>query len=140
MTDARPLPTFGTILAFACELESGCAARFRELAAVTGPRAAAFARLRDDAARRAAQVERMRRENVNEMILERIEGVAGFDWQALLSAGRHTELEQQCAAFYVDAADKGASVLAEVAGRFRRLAQGNRDHQIWLAEAPAERT
>lgn len=75
-------------------------------------------------ARRVQAIERLRRENVNEMILEPLEGVTSVD---LAAAPDAAAFEERLAAFYEQAALAAAPVLAEVGSRFRQLAKQNRE-------------
>lgn len=128
------LGTFGAILRFAMELEQR-AGDFYEQA--TG---ATFHDLARGSRKRLSRLERARREMVSEMILESITGLEGdaynvdLDPQAdeveLLRQARI--LEQTCARFYQDAADK--MPIREVIRLFQRLARESQKRNAQLME------
>jgi len=129
------LNTFGALLKFALELEEA-AARFYEGAA----KAAGDEVLRNALAARAAsakkntqRLERVRREQVNEMLLESIEGLRESDYRAGEDASpgaadddlaaSAAALEAACERFYRDAAERLS--IPEVVRSFRRLADAH---------------
>jgi hypothetical protein len=93
------LNTFGAILTFAIEMEGQIAAYYRALGS---PRVA-------DADKRRTTLERVRRENVTEIKLEPIEGLAEADYVLNLAdsspAGQQA-VEATAARFYADTAPK----------------------------------
>lgn len=138
------LGNFGSILAFAAELEQGDQAFYAGLAAAPGLAglAAIFTRLAADAAKNVDAVLRARRENVTEMILEPVEGFcrdpfrcqrgdcAGLDRAQALAAAR--EAEQKAAEFYRQAAEK-LMAMPELARALKNLAKKRQKHLDELA-------
>jgi hypothetical protein len=122
----RELSTFGAILRYAIELEDGAAALYERAATAasegtTGPALAALAKAHR---KRQRDCERMRREQVTEMILEPIYGLQEDDWRVdmtLASGAASAERERRLGAFYAQAATKVS--VPEVARYLRRLAQ-----------------
>jgi rubrerythrin len=134
-----PLENFGSILNFAEELES----RDREFytAAATNPQCASlqtlFSELAADAERNVVTVERLRRENVTEMILEPVQDFKRADFcedcekapalsaaQALETA---TRLEARADRYYSEAAEK-LKVLTEVSRTLKTLGKIRKTH------------
>jgi len=123
-----PLPNFGAILTFAEELERQAAAFYRAWG--QGPSRDLADGLARESDKNIKNVERIRRENVSEMILEPIVGFTRAPYAtppaeqaALDDAGRLTaarDMEEKAAAFYRDAAEK-LSALPEVARLLARL-------------------
>ena len=125
------LGTFGAILGFALALEERAAAFYDAAAQATGDDA--YRQLARSARKRMARVERARREGVNEMILEPIEGLDGDSYAlgpAVLGAvddssaasweARAARLAAEAARFYRDA---GAKLpIRQVVRLFDRLA------------------
>lgn len=139
-----PLGNFGSILAFAAELEQADQAFYAALAqapAMAG-QAAVFARFAADEAKNVEAVLRARRENVTEMILEPIEGFvrapfvcqrgdcATLDQAQAIAAAR--EAEEKAAAFYSQAAEKLAA-MPELARALKNLAKKRQKHLDELA-------
>jgi hypothetical protein len=113
-----PLENFGSILNFAEELESQDQS-FYELAArnpACGAIAAALSQLAAEAAKNVKTVQRIRRENVTEMILEPVQGLAraafceACEGASVLSApevaAAAKRLEARAARYYAEAAEK----------------------------------
>jgi len=129
-----PLTNFGSILAFAAELEETDQAFYAGLAASPGLAglAGVFTRLAADAAKNREAVLRARRENVTEMILEPVAGFfrapflrrrgdgAALDPAQALAAAR--EAEEKAAEFYRQAAAK-LMAMPELARALRNLAK-----------------
>lgn len=132
------LTSFGTLLKFALALEETAA----ELARAAGAddRCAPW---RDHLAgcagkhdRRAKQLERLRRERLNEVVLQRIEGLNGADYAPTIDTSKEKSAEQMIAEivgvedavarFYDDAADIAANVLGGVTKTFKKLARESR--------------
>lgn len=129
-----PLETYGAVLGFAETLENEDQVFYAALAANPACRDAAQAYLERERRSRknVQQIQRVRRENVTEMILERIEGLhrqnyappAG-DPQALAAETARQAAkarERRANAFYHDAAARLAA-LPEVARALKQLAQ-----------------
>lgn len=129
-----PLTSFGSILTFAEDLEKQAMAFYSDLAANT-----AAGRFSDPAARFAKEgkknislVQRTRRENVTEMILEPIQGFERApyseeikDAKALDEAGAEKEIqaiENRYISYYKDAAVK-IKALPEVSNALKMLAK-----------------
>jgi hypothetical protein len=134
---AKELGTFGAIMGFALELE-GQAAAFYE-AAARESLAARFDELAAGARKRQKRLERVRRENVSEMILESITGLEEATYRVELDpeadeGGLRQQaiaLEKATQRFYLDA---GAKLpLKDVTRIFKRLARENGRHAAELA-------
>lgn len=120
------LGTFGAILRFAIKVEQEAAAYYEQLVQESLDTAAqeTVSALAQAHRKRQQTVERMRREQVTEMILEPIYGLQEEDWLLDLQRGKQQEAaraENLIAAFYTAAADKVS--IPEVARGFRRLAR-----------------
>jgi len=106
------LATFGAIMSYALDLETRTVAFYE--AAARGDLEQPFNSMLKNARKRATRVERMRREMVNEMILEPIAGMDGDDYffQPSLDGGEEQLLDQALILanatyqFYSDAAQK----------------------------------
>jgi len=139
-----PLQNFGSILNFAEELES---LDRQFYAAASGNPACAgykalFAELEAEAARNVATAQRIRRENVTEMILEPVkdftrapfceacEGAAVQSAAAVLATA--VRLESRAERYYSEAAEK-LKALAEVSRALKTLAKNRRAHGAKLA-------
>jgi rubrerythrin len=139
-----PLQNFGSILNFAEELE-----RLDQqfYAAASGNPACAghkalFAQLEAEAARNVTTVQRIRRENVTEMILEPVrdftrapyceacEGAAVQSAAEVLATA--TRLESRAERYYADAAEK-LQALPEVARALKTLGKNRKAHGAKLA-------
>lgn len=129
------LSTFGTLLAFAIELEEG-AARFyldaAENVGHAGAREAFLAFARQNTNRKALLVA-TRQEHVTEMVLEPINDLRRHDYEVRVGLTRGMNgaqllklamaVEEKAQRFYADAATKARHLLAGVARRFARLAR-----------------
>jgi len=134
-----PLINFGSILNFAEDIESQDAEYYARAAETQAgaPHKDLFGRLAADARKRVKVVQRTRRENVTEMILEPIQDftrapfqcslpdVAGSDTDKLLGCAR--EMETRALAYYQEAAAK-LKALPEVARELKRLAKKRKAH------------
>ena len=139
-----PLQNFGSILNFAEELESQDQ-QFYE-AAAGNPACAAhqalFAQLAAEAAKNVKTVQRIRRENVTEMILEPVrdftrapfceacEGAAVQAAGAVLATAKR--LESRAERYYVEAAEK-IKALTEVARALKTLGKTRKARSAKLA-------
>jgi hypothetical protein len=118
------LGTFGAIMGFALELEQSAADFYGK-----SPENALFVELAQGTEKRLQKLERARRENVAEMILESITGLDGDHYTVDLDAeGGDTaeqalKLEQAAADFYRAAAAK--MPIREIVRLFERLAKEN---------------
>jgi rubrerythrin len=136
------LNTFGALLKFALELEEA-AARFYEKAAKAArdeaPRSGLAARA-ESARKNRQRLERVRREQVNEMLLESIEGLRESDYRAGGDASAAAadddltasaaELEAACERFYRDAAERLS--IPEVVRSFQGLADAHARNRAQL--------
>ena len=123
------IATFGALLKFLVEFERH-AAEFYEGRAGDSRYGDLMAGLARANRKRASTLERVRRENVTEMILEPIEGLSSEqvpvpdssdeDWLAQAIA-----LEHDLGKFYSEAAQKARLALGEVRRLFVRLAEEN---------------
>ncbi len=140
-----PLQNFGSILNFAEEIESQDRQFYAAAAgnpACAGHRAL-FEALAAEAARNVQTVERIRRENVTEMILEPVTGFTrapfpeSSDGAAHMAAGQVLEtarrLEQRAERYYMEAADK-LKALTEVSRALKTLGKIRRAR---LAKLPS---
>lgn len=109
------LGTFGAILKYATDIEEGAASYYDSLAALAPPQAKALAVEMAAASRKNKQIlERTRRMEMQEMILEAISGLETADYDAAygapsdLKAGiaNAIDIEGKAAAFYSDSAAK----------------------------------
>lgn len=136
------LGTLGAVLAFSIKLEGQSAEFYEKAASLAKDSQAGEALLSLAQAKRKRKqlLERSRREYVNEMLLEPIEGLTGSDYQvetelssemgyhgALRLAG---ELEEKSQRLYEDAVPKVA--LPQLARVLRRLGEENVDHKLRL--------
>jgi rubrerythrin len=139
-----PLQNFGSILNFAEDLER---LDRQFYAAASGNPACAghkalFAELEAEAARNVATVQRIRRENVTEMILEPVkdftrapyceacEGASVQSADEVLATA--VRLERRAEHYYTEAAEK-LKVLAEVSRALKTLAKNRKTHGAKLA-------
>jgi rubrerythrin len=140
-----PLQNFGSILNFAEELET----QDRQFYAKAASNAACadyrglFGELEADAARNAREVQRIRRENVTEMILEPVpdfartsfceacEGAEAMGPAEMLETA--TRLEARADRYYVEAAEKLKSQ-TEVSRALRTLGKTRKAHIAKLLE------
>ncbi len=137
------LGTVGAVLAFAIKLEGRSAEFYEEAASLVQDSAVRedFLSLEEAKRKRKKLLERSRREYVNEMLLEPIEGLRGSDYlieteltsdmdsEAVLRLG--SAAEERNRRLYVDAAEK-ISHLPQLARVFKKLGQGSADHILRL--------
>ena len=138
-----PLENFGSILNFAEELESQDQEFYAAAAAnpACAPCRVLFAELADEAGRNIVTVQRIRRENVTEMILEPVQDFkrAGFceicEAAATLSAAEAletaTRLEARADRYYGEAAEK-LKALTEVSRALKTLGKNRKAHIVRL--------
>jgi hypothetical protein len=129
------LSSFGTVLGFAQALEASALSASRELAAQAGSEGARE-RLEDCARRhdkRARQLDRLRRERLNEVVLQPIAGMNREDylppeaWPEADTLGALVEVEGRAERFYRDAAVVAANVLGGLPRTFEKMAEECRD-------------
>ena len=141
------LNSFGNVLKFAAALEqkvADYARRAEDLDDFPGQRELLSSCAKKHE-RRLAQLERIRRERLNEMVLQPIYGLNGADYveSADLPGGsdvgslisRLVHAEESTARFYTDAADVAANVLTGVERTFKKLAKESRSFADQLKEA-----
>jgi rubrerythrin len=120
------LANFGAVLTHAIAMEERLASLYRELAAAAPDHAAALERRAVASDKRARMLERTRRENVTEMILEPIQDFASADY-ALPEGGADDAqaTARRAAQVAVDFYTAGAGHLSipEVKRIFQRLAK-----------------
>lgn len=132
MIDEYPeITSFGTLLKFALALEAGIAELATRAAAREDCRAweEPLQRSARKHARRAVQLERLRRERLNEVVLQQVAGISGAtylparelpaDPTAALAAV--AAAEERAAAFYADAARVAHRVLGGLERSFTKL-------------------
>ncbi len=136
------LGTAGAVLAFAIKLEGRSAEFYEEAASLAKDSATkeVFLTLAEAKGRRKKLVEKSRREYVNEMLLEPIEGLDGSDYLVETELSSKTdysaawrlgmELEENSRRFYLDAAE--LFTLPQLARVLRKLGQENADHKLRL--------
>ena len=136
------LGTLGAVLRLAIELEGRSAEFYQEAASLAKHSLAegVFLTLAEAKRKRKELLERSRRENINEMLLEPIAGLKGSDY--LMETDLSSEMgyyealrlaiewEEKSRKFYVDAA--GRVNLLEVTRVFEKLAEENTDHKLRL--------
>lgn len=138
------LTTFGGLLKFALELERA-ATQFYGEAAEAAPELglkAGFEELITEGKKDKQRLERLRRESVNEMLLESFQGLEGDDYRVELKPSPEMgddellalalQLEGVLERFYCDAA--GRLSLPEVARGFERLAKEHAQRKVKLEE------
>jgi rubrerythrin len=136
------LGTAGAVLAFAIDLEARSAEFYQRAATLAKDPAHTEVLLSLAEAKRERKklLERSRREYVNEILLEPIDGLEAGQYlvQTDLSSEKDPgavrqaaeELEANSRRFYLDAAE--LMVLPQIARVLRKLAQGNADHRLRL--------
>ena len=126
------LNSFGTLLRFAQALEQHAAEVAAEPAASQPAWAARLGACSKKHAKRVGRVDRMRRERLNEMTLQPLEGMARDDYlPADLPDGASTDqvlatvvaIEETVARFYTDAAEVGGDTLSGLGRTFGKLAK-----------------
>ncbi len=131
-TQFPELTTIGALFRFAGKLEETAVEVLQAAADKNADQADDLRRLAKKHGRRADEVDRARREKLNETVLEPLmdmpntpyvpalpEDLSAADGPALLAAAK--DLETRAVAFYGDAVDKAGPVLAEVKRLFARL-------------------
>ena len=140
-----PLINFGSVLNFAEEIENQGEAFFAAAAGNPGcePHRSLLEQFAANAGKHRKIVQRTRRENVTEMILEGIEGFTRAPYQEtadgadtmsagdVLAAARR--LEERCLNYYQDAAVK-LKALSEVARSLKQLAKKHKAQLNQLGE------
>jgi rubrerythrin len=143
------LGTVGAVLTYAIRLEGHSIDFYEQAASTTGdaPTREVFLSLAEAKKKRMKVVERSRREFVNEMLLEPIEGLEGsdslleklplpdLDRRSLLKLAR--ELEEGSQRQY-SAVTAKISHLPQLARVFRKLGEGNGDHKSRLESLSRE--
>ena len=136
------LGTAGAVLAFAIELEDRSAEFYGDAASLAKDSATkeVFLSLAEAKGKRKKLVEKSRREYVNEMLLEPIEGLNGSDYLVETELSSKTdysaawrlamELEENSRRLYLDAAE--LFTLPQLARVLRKLGQENADHRLRL--------
>jgi rubrerythrin len=136
------LGTAGAILAFAIDLEARSAEFYQEAASLANDPAhgEVYLSLAEAKRERKRLLERSRREYVNEILLEPIDGLEASQHlaQTDLSSEKDPGVARQVAEaleansrrLYLDAAE--LMVLPQIARVLRKLAQGNADHRLRL--------
>lgn len=136
------LGTAGAVLAFAIELESKSAEFYQEVASLAKDHTDSelLSSLAEAKRERKKLLERSRREYVNEILLEPIDGLEGSQYlgQTGLSSENDPsaveqvadELEANSRRFYLEAAD--LITLPQIARVLRKLAEGNAEHRLRL--------
>lgn len=128
--------TFGAMIKFALELEHTAQRFYQEAAGEKHwQHAQTFSSFATECAKREASLERLRRENVNEILLEPIVGLEEGDYRISPDLARVTtfsqvighalEMEEKICHFYTDSASKAKSILAEASRIFEKLASQN---------------
>ncbi|MFW9786189.1 MAG: hypothetical protein ACFFE2_12630 [Candidatus Thorarchaeota archaeon] len=138
------LGTFGAIMKFALEVENDVARFYENAKELTKGKMLTdlFERLANRGQKRVKTVERIRRENVTEMILEPITGLDSDTYQPNTMIPKNPddgilqeiagEIEKTLFAFY-DQASRKLDFLSEVAYSFEQLAEANEEASQQLA-------
>ncbi|MGD8250811.1 MAG: hypothetical protein PVH30_01765 [Desulfobacterales bacterium] len=131
-----PLSSFGAILTFAETMEASDAGFYRKLAVVAVDKAPLFEQFAADGEKNVKTLQRVRRENVTEMILEPISdffrapyGIDPGDPSALDSGqalAASTVLEKRAVDFYQTASQK-IRALPEVSRSLKRLGKKRKE-------------
>ncbi|MCJ7607747.1 MAG: hypothetical protein MUO94_07890 [Thermoplasmata archaeon] len=129
--------TFGAVIRFSLELETGAMAVYEELAKRPGLAAAAEAFKANAAAhkKREGVLEHTRREKLNEMILEPIQDLNGADYIPNLEVPTELDVkgavafvsavEDTSSKFYLEASKVAKMLMAEAARIMERLGKEN---------------
>lgn len=128
------LTSFGTIFIFAQALEDNVAA-LAQAALDGGDCASAESALKTSAkkhAKRSRELANMRRERLNEVVLQRIDGMDRAEFLPPTELGDDptvavAEADEVTARFYEAAADVAAGVLGGMDRKFRKLAKKSRE-------------
>ena len=142
-SDFVELTSFGTLFAFAAALEEAIASAAKRAAALDGcadhaDALAACTRLHD---KRAKELARLRRERLNEVVLQRIEGMTHTDYIPALAEDTSdgaqalaalATAEETAARFYEDAGRAAKNVLTGLERTFSKYARKNRDQATAL--------
>jgi hypothetical protein len=137
MAEFPELTSFGTIFIFAQALEDNVAG-LAEAALAREDCAGAAKALKTSAkkhAKRSKELANMRRERLNEVVLQRIDGMDRAEFQpptelpgdAAAALATVAEADEVTARFYEAAADVAAGVLGGMDRKFRKLARKSRD-------------
>lgn len=137
--DFPELTTTGALFRFARCLEEATAEAVEAAAGAAGPGADGLRRIATKHRRRSDDLERMRKERMNETVLEPLTDMARDDYvptAALAASGLDAArgLEEASARFYRAAIEKAGPVLAEVCRSFARLAKDNDKYRAALGE------
>jgi len=136
------LGTAGAVLAFAIELEAKSADFYQEVASLAKDpvHGEVLSSLAEAKRQRKKLLERSRREYLNEILLEPIDGLEGSRYFSPtgLSSKEHPdavkqvadELEANSRTFYLDAAV--LMTLPQIARVLKKLAEGNAEHKLRL--------
>jgi rubrerythrin len=136
------LTKFGALVQFALELEQGAAAFYNEAEKQAGGDSlkAVFSSLLSDCRKNAQRLERIRREDVNEMLLESVHGIHGETYSmpevsaagtgGLVAAAKVTE--ETLARYYRDIVSKLS--LPDAARSFSRLADSHARNEARVAD------
>jgi len=126
MSAPPELRTFGAVIRFAAAHEAEAVAYYERWMAKGGDRPALIASLASRHAKRAARLERLVREQLNEMILEPIAGLCAEDYaitsEESLCAASAIELETRLARLYSDLVEHAGRALGVAARSLSRFA------------------
>ena len=126
----KSLTNFGELLRFSMDMEADHAEFYEAQAAASPAASELFLALAKAHQRRHDQLRIVRQENLNEMLLEPLCGLAGPDPTVPGASTddatqRALALEQQAEAYYHDVAVKAKSALGGAARTFRRFGEQN---------------
>ena len=128
------LTTFGAVLKFALEQEAALAGLYAGAAANAGPARDLLSELAANGDRNRKRLEQIRRQQVNEMLLEAVQGLDTSDYRPGAGGEARAAVmvaEATLERFYLEAA--GRLSLPEVVRSFGKLADGHAQAQARLA-------
>ncbi len=129
------ITSFGTLFAFAQAFEESLVAMSEEVIGRGGEKADAASRAHKRHSKRLGQLERLRRERLNEVVLQPLSGMERERYVPDLScpgeasgaAAALAAAEEKAALFLDEAAEKAGSVLGGVERTLRKLAAESRE-------------
>ena len=132
MSEWQELTTFGAVIRFAAAREAEAAAYYERWAARRGGTPALASSLASGHAKRAARLERLVREQLNEMILEPIAGLRADDYAGEIeeapTAAASAALEDRLERLYSDLLHHAGRTLGGATRVLQRFAEESRRH------------
>ncbi|MFC2159812.1 hypothetical protein ACFLQS_03750 [Actinomycetota bacterium] len=136
--------SFGSLLSFCLDLEEKLENFYLELSTNKENKTytTLFSKLAKKNKRRGSLLERIRRENINEMILQSINGLipgnnltnidSTIDLEFMDLLKKAIDFERSSSVFYLDASNKASLILAESSRYFKKLSKENEDRSLEL--------